>query len=303
MRKRILLGGLVVLSLLTSGCFLLQTLHVEVAETIRESVELYIASVQANATVAICDDFVDFPSLPVNCRYLVNGVEIGSTARFVSELGIFGLIVDPIVLELPAGVTNIGGTFSGGGTTGNLVVYPNLSFVPIDDTRTLTPAAGKQLAIVDLPASAQVNGVNYQFNMTFQQVVPAGTPPTQYKVLFAGKIIVAGKAYYPPILPCVDSFATLPLMQFPALGNALPINVPGGLTPCANKVFQYFRQPRLCDLDNDTDVDANDINLIMNVRNRAAATGDPRDVNADALINANDARFCTIRCSRAGCAV
>jgi hypothetical protein len=51
-------------------------------------------------------------------------------------------------------------------------------------------------------------------------------------------------------------------------------------------------------LDNDAHVDRTDVNLIMAVRDTAAAPGDPRDLNKDHRINPNDARYCSTRCMR-----
>jgi hypothetical protein len=97
--------------------------------------------------------------------------------------------------------------------------------------------------------------------------------------------------------------AAAPTLQLASSATAQPITVLGAATPCSGEFYTYFRLPQACDLDNDRDVDANDVGLIMNVRNTAAASGDPRDVNTDAVINANDARFCTARCSRPRCGV
>ena len=59
-----------------------------------------------------------------------------------------------------------------------------------------------------------------------------------------------------------------------------------------------------CLVDADDDVDRHDIALITAARNQAA-TGpmDPRDPDRNGTINVLDARQCTLRCSRAQCAV
>jgi hypothetical protein len=76
---------------------------------------------------------------------------------------------------------------------------------------------------------------------------------------------------------------------------------------CQDERYEYFNsegvREKSCDLDNDTDVDADDLGLIMAVRNLDAAPGDPRDTNEDGRIDANDARHCTARCTLPLCAI
>lgn len=299
--KRVLLCSLVVLTIgITSGCFLQTNLGVEFVDDNSTLVDQIFSAMDNRATLSICSPFFDH----VECRYFVNGELIGSTAQFQSEFGIIGgAIVDPVVLELPSAVTNIAGTFEGGGVTGNLVVYPKLSFVPVDDSQTIAAEPGTQLVIVDLPDGTPVGGVDYHFNLSFHQTVPKGTGPTPVKALLTGKTQLLGKTFYMPFLPCTTSFSSVPAILMPRTGSLSPISIPNGLTGCSMRRYTYFRAPRTCDLDNDADVDNADINLIMNLRNTTAAPGDPRDINHDGLININDARACVVQCTRALCAM
>ena len=65
---------------------------------------------------------------------------------------------------------------------------------------------------------------------------------------------------------------------------------------CGSSVFSA------CDVNQDSVIDVNDINLIFSSRNLPAPAGDPRDVDGDRLITANDARICTQRCTKPNCA-
>lgn len=57
------------------------------------------------------------------------------------------------------------------------------------------------------------------------------------------------------------------------------------------------------DLDGDSDIDANDLALILKARNQpASGVGDPRDLTNSGIIDALDARALTLRCSRPSCA-
>jgi hypothetical protein len=303
MRKRTWLISLILIAAVSlAGCFLQLTIAVREATTLSEEIELIIDAIRTQATVAVCQTDPFFSPGFRRCTYVIDGNAVTSTTTLLSEGGIAGAVLDPLVLELPAGATNIVGTFAGGGLSGNLVVYPNLSFVPIDDTRTLTPGPGKQLVIVDLPANAPVTGVTYDYELRFSQLLPPGSAPTEVKALLAARVRVGPKTFYPPLLPCVTSFAAAPSIQLASSSAPLSISLPGNVSPCNNAPFAFFRAHRACDLDNDLDVDTSDINLVMAIRNQPAAAGDPRDVNADAVVNANDARVCTLQCTRARCA-
>ena len=65
--------------------------------------------------------------------------------------------------------------------------------------------------------------------------------------------------------------------------------------------FGEFEGP-ICDIDLDRDVDRNDINAILAARNKPAVPGDARDYDGDGMITVNDARACTLLCTRPRCA-
>jgi hypothetical protein len=304
----LVLGLSLAAALFFSSCLLRFTLGIEIAETLSEEIELIISAIRTEATTAVCQVDPFFSPNFQRCTYFINGVEVASTTHLLSELGPFGAMIDPVVLELPANVTQIRGTYDGGGANvGRLNVYPGLSLVPIDDSRNLTPSPGNQLVIIDLPNGVPVNGVDYTFDLSFRRTAPKGSGPTPIKAVLTGKVVNGAKTFYPPMLPCTGSMATVPTFTLPrgSAGSALlPVSLPDatGLA-CNNAVYRYFTFKPACDQDNDADVDQNDIRLIMAVavRNASASPGDPRDVNGDRIMNANDARFCTARCTRPRC--
>jgi hypothetical protein len=148
-----------------------------------------------------------------------------------------------------------------------------------------------------------LGGVDYHFQLNFQRAAPKGAGPTPIKVLLTGKSQALGKTFYMPFLPCTTSFASVPSLLLPRTGSLSPISIPAGITGCNMQRYTYFRLPRPCDLDNDLDVDSADVALIMNLRNTFNAPGDPRDINHDGVVNANDARQCTAQCTRVACAM
>lgn len=60
--------------------------------------------------------------------------------------------------------------------------------------------------------------------------------------------------------------------------------------------------PMLCDIDLDSDVDRNDINLITAARNKPATPNDLRDYDGNGTVTVSDARSCVLKCTRSSCA-
>lgn len=58
-----------------------------------------------------------------------------------------------------------------------------------------------------------------------------------------------------------------------------------------------------CDADRDGDIDNADLGQIRTSIGQSPVGNDPRDANADGKITINDVRVCTLRCTRASCAV
>ena len=58
-----------------------------------------------------------------------------------------------------------------------------------------------------------------------------------------------------------------------------------------------------CDIDGDGDIDRNDIAAIVAARNTTVPPSNPvMDADGNGVINVNDARACTLRCTRPQCA-
>ena len=56
-----------------------------------------------------------------------------------------------------------------------------------------------------------------------------------------------------------------------------------------------------CDVDGDNDVDMTDLTAIRTGYGQVPTATDPRDGNGDGKINSTDYRYCSLRCTRAGC--
>ncbi len=73
-------------------------------------------------------------------------------------------------------------------------------------------------------------------------------------------------------------------------------------------VLGFVNQPAhaamVCDVDEDGDIDRDDINLIIAVRNTpASGPDDPRDADGDGMITALDARKCVLKCTLPRCEI
>lgn len=312
-RLAFLWGVLALVVLTSSGCFLRFWLGRAVVESSGNGFDLISTEFSADSTTATCRRSLITGLL--ECTYVLTDpdgflFDITSTSQLVSELGLFGVVVDPLVLELPDGVTNIAGTYAEDGNPANsgaLIVYRGLNFVPVDDRRTLTPAPGKQLVIVQLPAGAPVEGVDYAFDLSYQEAVPTGSGPTPFKVLLTGKVEARnGKTFYPPVLPCTSDLEEVPSFTLPVSATPEPIDVPSGVAGCDAEFYTYFFNEGVelgCDLNNDTVVDRDDIDEILGFRNQAVDPGDPRDRDDDGVVTVLDARACALTCTLPRCAV
>ena len=58
-----------------------------------------------------------------------------------------------------------------------------------------------------------------------------------------------------------------------------------------------------CDVDGDNDVDMTDLTAIRTGYGQVPTATDPRDGNGDGKINSTDYRYCSLKCTRAACAV
>ena len=75
----------------------------------------------------------------------------------------------------------------------------------------------------------------------------------------------------------------------------------GNLSDTAAKIWTNVQVPR-CDVNGNNIINKADINLIMAAKNTPASSAtDPRDADGNLIINANDARQCTLKCTNALC--
>lgn len=249
---------LLLMAMLLSGCWIRLLIGNTVVENdVSDRVDLLFTSLKADSTIAICSSGDEYIS--ANCTYIIDGTNETSTVQLVSELGLAGLIIDPLVFQIPEDSSQIQATYNdGSGARPALVsVVSSFEYVPGEK---ITAEAGTKFVIVELPesetskitATDPKQGQSYQFAIDFEQRVPSNAPrqPLQVKAMLTARVEVNGHVYYAPLLPCVTSFAAIPSLTIPETTQAADLLQPiedlvggGAVKPCANAFYDYSGAP------------------------------------------------------------
>lgn len=245
---KILACGLAcLLGLFLSGCFLhLASGNVIYVADIEEEVNEIITAVFSNSTATVClgTDYGFY-----ECTYIVAGEIITSSLYLLSEFGLAGVLIDPLILQVDAGNTIISATYDLGDGPQPLTSRETASF-QVQPGLTINAEAGKKFFILDLPTSVAAGlpsghpstGPEFDLSLRFHRFQPIDQPvmPEPVKAMFAAKVVVNGHSYYAPLLPCVTSFASIPAVQIP-LSTA-----PQNLMPAILAALQSLSQAE-CD--------------------------------------------------------
>jgi hypothetical protein len=222
----------------TSGCFLNALLSTVIVTTISEEIQTTFVTIQASASVRLCTDLTGTfgPDTPIECTYFINGQEIGSEFHLASAFGIFGVILDPLILQVPTAANTFVGTF-GGGSPGSLSITEVPGGLPADINNTITPQPGTKLVIVDFPDPPPPPNQSYGFTLNFQ--LPGNAAPVSLKALFAARVQSNGQTFFVPLLPCETNFANIPTITLPASSTFQNVNLPlTGVQGCQGRVFR-----------------------------------------------------------------
>ena len=213
----------VMLSILLSGCFLRSTIGF-VTDDIGEFVDF---SIWANASVALCQQVSDGETTTVECIYRIedDGVSFGrtSTVELISEFGIAGILIDPLILQVPDDASNFSGEFVTGGAPPRPLVITVTGSFAADATTVVTAELGHQFIIVELPDDVAATlppgdataGVDFSFTLDFRL---ATLRPVEVKPMATIRIETGGGIFYPPMAPCVTDFANVPGITVPVAG-------------------------------------------------------------------------------------
>jgi hypothetical protein len=231
------LGALgMALVLLTSGCFLRLALGGVRVETIGEEVDEIIAAVFANTSTAVCAEVTSGGVTTVECTYIIASEEFPfiphqtSTAQLISEFGVFGLFIDPLILQVPEDAHTFTGTFQEHPQAPrplDMTVTDSFAAAP---GRVVTAELGHQFVIIELPADVAGDlpsgdprfGSEITFGLEFHL---AEVGPALIKPMFALAVDLDGVTYYPPMLPCVTDFADVPAIELPLRADGSLVNL------------------------------------------------------------------------------
>jgi hypothetical protein len=297
------------LTSLLSGCFL----QVLSGVALRDDDSTLVIIVDGNSILASCSPG-GFPGGALECRYTFldeDGfpVETTTSVTLISEFGFLGVVIDPLIVQIPEEATDISATYDDGmGQSGPLEVRSGFKSIPVDASRHVFAEHRQQFVIADFPPGVDYDGVEFDFSLTFRLPANASVP-VQVKPLFALKVTNTQNPpfaleYYSPLLPCTTNMADIPPVSIEEGVAPVPIDVTSDLPAgCDNELYFYLGFGALrCDLDDDLDVDVDDLRIHAGVRNAPAITGDALDQNNDGFINLNDVRRCALQCTSPRCA-
>ncbi|HJS29718.1 MAG TPA: hypothetical protein VJ768_08860, partial [Anaerolineales bacterium] len=158
------------------------------------------------------------------CTYIVDGEIITSTLYLLAEFGLPGVLIDPLIVQVPDGVVEFSGTYDDGSGPHPLEIWGTNAF-QVEPGEWVYPEAGQELFVLDIPPSVSAGlpggdptqGQEFDFTFTFTHHSPLGDPvePVIVKAMFTGHVEVNGHDYFVPILPCVRDFASIPGMEIP----------------------------------------------------------------------------------------
>jgi hypothetical protein len=243
--------------MLLGGCWLRLTYgNVIWVEDIEEEVNEIITTVFSDSTAAVClaTDYGFY-----ECTYIVEGSIFTSTLYLLSELGLPGVLIDPLVIQAPADAQVWEATYNDGNGAKPL---PSLQTARFEAQPGLTIQAepGQQFIILALPAAVEAglpvgspaNGIPFDLTLRLRRVRPRSEPvtPQALKAMFTARVTLNGHRYYAPILPCLTDFSAIPSVQvpvsatpqnlLPAILNALQAT-PGSL--CDHQAYTYAAVP------------------------------------------------------------
>lgn len=220
--KTLLLGIIIALSFMITGCFLRgQAVFIFQDEdgTFRATYSTVVPNAGCTRDGAIITCIFAF----LNDEDQIELEEVIIVLPGPAQLLL--LFVDPMVIQFPDDVSDFSGTFlhQDSGTSGDLVINAGLSSIAADIDRTLSAEPGNQLVIIDLPDGAPTEGdFAYNFNFT----LPAGTTSLSIKPIFTGRVTLDGQIFYPPLLPCVTDFAAAPEIIIPIAPGDQMFDIP-----------------------------------------------------------------------------
>jgi hypothetical protein len=218
------LGVFAMIGASLSGCFLQQVMgNVQVHSGITPELRDIVANSSAIVDGGFCQTNYEPENVRyVTCSYFIDGEPISSTVDLVGAFGLYGVLIDPLILEVPSDVISITSTYDTGSGAQPLPVGQAGSF-PVNPGLRITAEVGMTFLFLDMPGEVVAalpgdpnQGTNLSFSLSYHRLIPPGPiPPTTIKPMVAGTLVVQHQNYYVPLLPCVTDFADVPAITLP----------------------------------------------------------------------------------------
>lgn len=206
-----MLAGLLILTPLFSGCYLRF-----LSGNITGESDGAVVHVGANSIAADCSTPFG-PDGEFGCFYEIHyedgDFDLVTTGQLISEFGVLGILIDPLILQVPEDVSDVMGTFTDSptSTTQPLVVTEVDSFT-VQPGVEATAEPGQKFIILEFPDNTPYENVEFDFDLTFHYPV---VEPIDVKAIFAGRVDAGGQTFYIPLLPCTSDFAEVPEFTIP----------------------------------------------------------------------------------------
>ncbi len=180
----------------------------------------------------------------------------------MSELGLAGVLVAPVIAQVPYDVTTITATYNlGQGSGEQPLSVAWVSRFKVTPQISVTAEAGQKFIMLELPSNVEAmlptdvptNGLPISYTLQYVHTeLPGPVPPQTVKLMLAGRVTFFGQKYYLPLLPCVTDFALVPALTLPqsptpldlqpAFGDLLAA-APGAA--CEDQVYFFGNVPPL----------------------------------------------------------
>lgn len=252
-RKLAAIAFLCVLPFLLSGCYL-QLLFGYIGQE-QENGEISIGG--DFGSVADCDSQVfneQTNDWEIGCSYKLFDeegflIDITSSAQLIDAFGIFGVFIDPLIVQVPDTATDFAGDMNKGFGPQFFAVTETTSFKAAPNL-TVNAEPGHKFIIVEFPTAVleelTANGSlagNYTLDFGFR--VPS-VQAFDVKPMYTVLVEQNGAKYYVPMLPCKTDFAQVPAITiYPAGPNSnLMLQILAALRqntdlPCQDTVYNF----------------------------------------------------------------
>ena len=253
-RKPILTIMTCILPLMMTGCILRNTGGFVFTDDLATFIRLQFDDV----SVAYCRE-VNLPDggKTVECEYSIE-TEDGfadrtSTTELISQFGVLGILIDPVIMQVPEDSTIQTATVDDGNGPQPLRMTETTVFNVQSGVQSVAEP-GHKFWIIELPEAIEADLVASQDPLELDYLFEFFGPPAvnnmvPVKAIYAGRVEVGGETFYPPLYPCTADFTQVPEIRIPVapslagfIFNLLFQFGDFGINPdlsCDNQVYEF----------------------------------------------------------------